>query len=77
MEKYYMNRNEQSDTKDFEVHRSTWSPECPHPALPENRLDLWWHSNCGTAVKKAKETYTNVAHRINWCYWCSRECHTT
>ncbi|PHS51630.1 MAG: hypothetical protein COB01_09675 [Lutibacter sp.] len=68
MQKYFVNDNAQSNG-DHEVHNEdcSWLPK------PENRTDLEKHSNCKSAVLKAKNHYSQV----NGCYFCSSECHTS
>jgi hypothetical protein len=67
MPKYYVNRNAQTNG-DHEVHKH----DCDHPPISVNRHDLGEHTNCQSAVRKAKETYS----QSNGCYYCCRECHT-
>lgn len=73
MEKYYINKNQQ-ENRDFEVHVD--NNTCPHPADPENRIDLDWHTDCHSAVAEAKKRYPENAHQINGCYWCCNPCNT-
>src|SRR5690606_26723415 len=70
MPDYCVNKTAQSNG-DHEVHDLT--PGACH-RLPEawNRLDLGYHSECSSAVRKAKETY----RQSNGCYHCCRACHT-
>lgn len=69
MATYYVNKNAQSGSNDHEVHVDSCS------RLPEsqNRLYLGEFTTCASAVKKAKETYSDV----NGCFYCSNDCHTT
>lgn len=68
MKKYYVNKNAQANG-DHEVH----TDGCDY--LPEvyNRIDLGNHTNCVTAVVKAKEHYA----KSNGCYYCCNACHTS
>ena len=65
---YYVNQNAQSNG-DHEVHKSG----CSYIPDPENRISLGDHSSCTSAVRKARDYYTQV----NGCYWCANACHTT
>lgn len=68
--RYYLNKNAQSNG-DHEVHTHScsWCPD------EENRIYLGDFDNCKEAVKKAKELHPEW--KINGCYYCSRECHTS
>ncbi|MCL6296276.1 hypothetical protein [Jejuia spongiicola] len=68
MASYYVNKNAQSNG-DHEVHKAgcSWLPKV------ENRIYLGDFSNCKGAVRKAKEYYS----KVNGCYYCSKECHTS
>ena len=68
MAKYYVNKNAQANG-DHEVHKlgCTWIPNV------ENRIYLGEFDNCKDAVKEAKKYYT----KVNGCYYCSKECHTS
>lgn len=70
MEHYYLNDNQQNNG-DYEVHTDTcnWLP------LPSNRIYLGYFSNCRDAVTKAKQLYPY--RKINGCYFCCKECHTS
>ncbi len=68
LKKYCVNINPQSSWE-HEVHKTE---SCNNLPLEENRLDLWYHKDCHDAVKKAKETYSNV----DWCEKCCPSCHT-
>lgn len=69
MQKYLLNLNMQSNG-DYEVHTSTcrYSPS-------QNFDDLGYHITCSSAVQIAKTRHRYK--RINGCYFCSNECHTT
>lgn len=66
---YYINTNQQSNW-DYEVHTTT----CPHGADQSNRESLWYHLDCKSAVKEAKNRWYKTA---DWCYYCCGECHTS
>jgi len=68
MASYYVNKNSQANG-DHEVHKSG----CSRLPNPENRQYLGEFSNCRDAVRKAKDFYT----RVNGCFYCSKECHTS
>lgn len=67
MAKYYVNKNAQPNG-DHEVHTTG----CSYLPNPENRIVLGDHTNCTSAVTKAKEYY----NQVNGCYYCSNSCHT-
>ena len=69
MPNYCVNKNPQP-TGEHEVHDLDAS--CSYLPDYSNRLDLGWHTNCHSAVKKAKEHYNNV----DGCYYCCSDCHT-
>lgn len=64
---YCVNKNALS-AGEHEVHENN----CNHLPDVNNQKDLGWHSDCESAVKKAKETYSNV----DGCYYCCEDCHT-
>jgi len=64
---YCVNKNAQP-TGEHEVHKLDTS--CPHLPAPENRIDLGWHSDCQSALRKAKEFYSNV----DGCAYCCPTC---
>ena len=68
MARYYVNKNAQSNG-DHEVHKSncSWLP------ATENRIYLGDFSNCYEAVREARKHYS----KVNGCYHCARECHTS
>lgn len=69
MSNYCVNKNPQS-TGEHEIHNLDAS--CSHLPDYSNRLNLGWHLNCHSAVKKAKEYYNNV----DGCLYCCSDCHT-
>lgn len=65
---YYVNDNAQANG-DHEVHNAS----CKYLPSANNRTYLGSFDNCADAVKEAKKHYT----KVNGCYTCSRECHTS
>ncbi len=65
---YFVNRRPQ-DNGDHEVH----SEGCMRLPREANRDLLGWFSSCHEAVQAAKRRYP----KVNGCYWCSPECHTS
>ena len=61
MARYYVNNSAQNNG-DHEVHKEGCY-----------KKDLGLHSNCSTAVKEAKKTFS----QSNGCIICSPECHTS
>lgn len=68
MYKYYVNKNAQSNG-DHEVHKES----CSYLPNLENRIYLGVFSNCSDAVNAAKSHYS----KVNGCYYCSINCHTS
>lgn len=68
MARYYVNKNAQSNG-DHEVHKL----ECSWVPIEKNRIYLGEFSNCKEAVKEAKKHYS----KVNGCYYCSNNCHTS
>ncbi|MFT7900241.1 hypothetical protein VBY74_09680 [Tenacibaculum ascidiaceicola] len=68
MARYYVNKNAQANG-DHEVHKL----ECSWIPKVENRIYLGEFDNCKDAVKEAKKYYS----KVNGCYYCSKECHTS
>lgn len=66
MAAYHVNKNAQP-TGEHEVHKTG----CAHQPDPGNRQALGEHADCHSAVKKAKEYYSNV----DGCYHCCNACH--
>ncbi len=71
MIRYVLNRNPQS-TGEHEVHKDDGT--CPTPPQYQNKIDLGYHSNCFSAVEKARALYSGAA--IDGCKYCSPLCHT-
>ncbi|MEM9582621.1 MAG: hypothetical protein AAGA08_05860 [Pseudomonadota bacterium] len=67
MPRYYVNRNQQTNS-DHEVHTT----ECSWLPQPENRIYLGGFSSCAPAVREARKHYSQV----NGCYYCCNACHT-
>ena len=72
MPNYIINKNPQSNG-DHEVHEK--AAGCQHMPNTENQIDLGWHNSCYGAVAEAKRKWPE--HRINGCYYCCNDCHTT
>ena len=68
MDKYYVNNTSQSNG-DHEVHKTG----CYWLGLIVSKTDLGYHSNCSSAVGKAKTYY----RQSNGCKTCSPFCHTS
>lgn len=68
MARYYVNKNTDHQGN-HEVHIETcnWLPQA------ENRIDLGLHSDCHSAVRKAKRDHYATS---DGCRHCSSECHT-
>lgn len=69
---FVINKNAQ-ENGDHEVHNA--STGCSYMPNPQNQIDLGTHTNCHGAVAEAKSRWPD--HRINGCYYCCRECHTS
>lgn len=72
MPNFILNRNSQPND-DHEVHDT--SRGCAYLPAAENQIDLGWHANCHGAVAEARRRY--ASNRINGCYYCAGDCHTT
>jgi len=72
MPRFVINKKPQANG-DHEVHNA--STGCSYMPLPENQIDLGTHSTCHGAVAQAKRQWPDS--RINGCYYCCNECHTT
>lgn len=69
MKKYYINNNMQSNG-DYEVH----AEGCSYfPTQDYTYLGDYYY--CSSAVTEAKRRFP--FRKINGCYYCSRECHTS
>ncbi len=69
MPRFYVNTNPQPNG-DHEVHQEDI---CTHPPIPSNRKSLGWHSDCHSAVREAKNHYSQT----NGCKYCCTKCHTS
>ena len=72
MPRFIINKNQQSNG-DHEVHNATTS--CTYMPSNENQIDLGYHNTCQEAVAFAKRKWPN--NKINGCYYCCRDCHTS
>jgi hypothetical protein len=72
MPRFVINKNKQA-SGDHEVHNATTG--CRYMPNSENQIDLGTHVNCHGAVTNAKSRWPN--EKINGCYYCCKECHTT
>ena len=68
MDKYYVNKNAQSNG-DHEVHKDG----CGAMPDPENRLYIGEFPSCHGAVSKAKEDNP----KADGCFYCCPDCHTS
>ena len=68
MARYYVNTNAQLNG-DHEVHKAgcSWLPNT------ENRIYLGDFHACYPAVAEARKHYK----KVNGCYYCSNDCHTS
>ena len=71
MASYYINPQAQSDSGDHEVHRQG----CYWLTLISNPYYLGDFYDCHPAVAKARSLYPSW--KINGCYHCSEDCHTS
>lgn len=68
---YCVDRNAQFNSGHHEVHDRASTKGClPNPS---NRFNLGYHSTCRSAISEAKKYYL----KVNGCYHCANECHTT
>jgi len=68
MARYYVTKQAQSNG-DHEVHKQG----CSFMPGEDNRIYLGDVPTCRSAVTAAKRHYS----KVNGCYYCSRECHTS
>lgn len=73
MANYVVNKNSQPNG-DHEVHRVDTCTRLPDL---QNRISLGDFTSCRDAVQEAKRRFPQEASKINGCYYCSKECHTT
>lgn len=67
---FYINKNEQ-ENGDHEVHTTG----CSHPPETENQIALGYFNTSAEAVAAAKARWP--LNRINGCYYCCPESHTS
>ena len=72
MDRFIINKNEQANG-DHEVHNATKG--CSYMPDYANQVDLGFHDSCRGAVAKAKSDWPN--EKIDGCYYCANECHTS
>lgn len=72
MPHFIVNKNSQPNG-DHEVHNA--STGCAHMPKPENCISLGTHPACRGAVQEARRRYPGK--RVNGCYYCARDCHTS
>ncbi|RRJ97823.1 hypothetical protein Ga0100231_005025 [Opitutaceae bacterium TAV4] len=72
MYRFILNNNMQPNG-DYEVHNVTTG--CLHLPNLQNQIDLSFHPNCQSAVAEAKRRYPQL--RIDGCYYCCPDCHTS
>jgi len=72
MHRFVLNSNQQTNG-DHEVHDA--STGCHYLPSAQNQIDLGWHANCQGAVAQARRQWPGS--RINGCYYCCRQCHTS
>jgi hypothetical protein len=72
MYRFVINTNAQPNG-DHEVHNATTG--CSYMPHTQNQVDLGYHPNCQAAVAEAKRRWPTS--RINGCYWCAPNCHTS
>ena len=70
MPSFIVNSNAQANG-DHEVHEL--NAGCNYLPAKENQVRLGWHSDCYSAVRAAKEKYS----QSNGCFYCAKPCHTT
>jgi hypothetical protein len=73
MPQFIVNSNAQPVSQDHEVHNKTTG--CSYMPQASNQIDLGYHASCHGAVTAAKGKLPGK--RVNGCYYCCKECHTT
>lgn len=69
MARYVLNLNQQSNG-DYEVHKEG----CPY--FPKSNFEeLGNYVYCSSAVAEAKRKHPSK--KINGCYYCAKDCHTS
>lgn len=69
---FVLNKTQQANG-DHEVHDLTGG--CQYMPAPYNQINLGQHQSCISAVALAKQQFPQS--RINGCYYCCNNCHTT
>lgn len=72
MPQFIFNKRQQSNG-DHEVHNTTKG--CVFMPSNDNQVFLGTHASCKEAITYAKALYPSF--RINGCYFCCNECHTS
>ena len=72
LDHFIINKNQQNNG-DHEVHNKTKG--CSYMPNSENQIGLGTHSSCHEAVSTAKSQWNDS--RINGCYYCCNDCHTS
>ena len=68
---YYVLNKQQYDGH-HEIHDTQHTVKCTYP-IPNNRIDLGFHANCGLALGEARRVYGQAI--IDGCAYCT-SCHT-
>lgn len=75
MPNFIINKNAQSNG-DHEVHNLTNG--CDYMPESNNQIMLGFHLSCHEAVSEAKKMWpTDINNKINGCYYCCNDCHTS
>lgn len=69
---FVINKNQQQNG-DHEVHNK--STGCIFMPDATSQIDLGYYASCREAVAQAKQQWPG--NRINGCYYCCNECHTS
>lgn len=72
MPRFIINKNAQANG-DHEVHDATNA--CRFMPSLENQVEVGTYPTCHGAVAAAKQKWSDS--RINGCYYCSNQCHTS
>lgn len=67
---YYICNKNADDKGRHEVHTTS----CNHLPLPQNQIDLGFHSDCSSAINKVK-TWNPTGFTFDGCYYCCPSCH--
>ncbi|MCA0374486.1 MAG: hypothetical protein LCH84_02380 [Gemmatimonadetes bacterium] len=71
MSRFIINKNVQP-SGEYEVHNLTSG--CGAMPLPQNQIDLGWHSSCHGALAQARMSWPQAV--IDGCAFCCPSCHT-